>query len=301
MSGLDNVIDSQGFYDFVNHFISGSVFILGIEIIAKMFDNSLISLAYTFIGLLPVSDGINEFIWNVCVILLFALVSFLIGVTAQELYEALYEHTHISNEEEKNDTVEGENGDVYGGKSKGKTRWKKRINKVKEVALRLFIKTSIRKCLIKLFDSDETVVNTIKQRRYRELVKDFAEEVTCIEKRTDDKLVYEWISLFFTYCVYYIQIMNQNKKTEKLRDIEGLSQELSLLFLLLALFSALSVLVSFLGFHRRNMPWLIALTFLYGFLSIVMDLRTERCIKNRIRMTFSIYDAERMMSSERAK
>lgn len=253
MSGLDNVIDSQGFYDFVNHFISGSVFILGIEIIAKMFDNSLISLAYTFIGLLPVSDGINEFVWNVCVILLFALVSFLIGVTAQELYEALYEHTHISNEEEKNDTVEGENGDVYGGKSKDKTRWKKRINKVKEVASRLFIKTvasrlfiktSIRKCLVKLFDSDETVANTIKQRRYRELVKDFAEEVTCIEKLTDDKLVYEWISLFFTYCVYYIQIMNQNKKTEKLRDIEGLSQELSLLFLLLALFSVLSVLVS---------------------------------------------------------
>ena len=32
MSGLDSLIEYQGFYDYINHFISGIVLIIGIEI-----------------------------------------------------------------------------------------------------------------------------------------------------------------------------------------------------------------------------------------------------------------------------
>lgn len=297
MQGLDNVIDNQGFYDFINHFISGSIFILGAEIVAKVFDHSLISISYTFIGLLPVS-GINEFIWNVCAILLFALTSFLIGVTAQELYDALYEHTYIS--EEKADSAS--RGDKRSTGSDGNKNIQKKCTatKVKWVASRLFRKTTVHKCLTKLFDSKDILSNMSKQKRYETFVIDFVNEFQLATdsvdgKPADGKPDYEYISYFYTYCEYYIHIKKLNKKTEKLRDIEGLSQELSLLFLILTLFSAVLALTRIFCFDIYKIAFLIVLALLYGFLSIVMDLRTERSIKNRIRMTFALYDAAQMM------
>lgn len=301
MQGLDNVIDNQGFYDFVNHFISGSIFILGAEIVAKVFGHSLISIGYTFIGLLPVS-GINEFIWNVCAILLFALTSFLIGVTAQELYDALYEHTYIS--EEKADSAS--HGDIRSTGSGGDKNSQKKCTatKVKLVASRLFRKTTVHKCLTKLFDSKDILSNMSKQKRYETFVIDFVNEFQLATdsvdgkpnyKPADGKPDYEYISYFYTYCEYYIHIKKLNKKTEKLRDIEGLSQELSLLFLILTLFSTVLALTSIFCFDIYKTAFLFVLTLLYGFLSIVMDLRTERSIKNRIRMTFALYDAAQMM------
>lgn len=293
MSGLDSIVEYQGFYDFLNHIISGSIFIIGSEIIAKMFNFSLIQAAYEFIGLWPVA--LNEFMWNVCVILLFVLISFLIGVAVQELYSKIYEHKRIfglkSNQSGRK-PISSNKGCTFTPASKSTS--KNIVVTLSRTLLRLVIKTTIQDCMKNLLTADEPISNEYKRKRYSELAELFAEQFA--HEAGENKLAVmndDMVSYFFAYCVYYIQIKNQNRKTEKLRDIEGLSKELSLVFLFLTFFAIIAFFITLFQFNGDKWYLAIIYSILCAYLSIIMDFRTEKSIKNRIRMTLAIYDVEK--------
>lgn len=280
MSGLDSLIEHQGFYDYLNHFISGAVFIIGFEIITKLFGFSLIQKAYEFIGLLPFSNNENEFLWNVCVIALFGIVSFLIGVAAQELYGIIYDH-HSANINPNGEDI------------------------ISNYIFRLFHKTTVRKCVHNMLIKGGPITNRHKLDQYINLANDFIEQTpTLVEDKNKLLSSPDFASYFFAYCVYYIQIKSQNRKTEKLRDIEGLSEALSLIFLTLTFLSAIATIISYYSYAANSQAdpirciASVIICAIYGFFSILMDCRTEKAIKNRIRMTLAIYDVEKRQENK---
>lgn len=290
MSGLDSLIEYQGFYDYINHFISGTVLIIGIETICKIYHFSLIQMSYTFIGLLPKTEGVNEFLWNVSVISLFALVAFLLGIVAQEVYSKIY------------------NNKAYVPGEKESVKKSENSHKVLELFLsngrRLFYKTTIQSCVENLLDENGPITNPYKRERYGKLKDEIikCQNIKLPLSKEDTE------NYFFSYCVYYIQLKNHNRKTEKLRDIEGLSESLSFIFMILAFFSFAFALIDFyyttytflsveqIQFDANTFGALFAYSIVCAFLSIVMDCRTEKSIKNRIRMTLALYDVEKRES-----
>lgn len=258
MAGLDSLIENQGFYDYLNHLISGSVFIIGSEAIAKSWGISLIWKAYEFIGLLNSDNQMNTFLWNVCVISLWCIVAFLLGVIIQELYGCIYRRTN----------------------SVGRTQ--QDVHTSCLFSSRLFNKTTIEKCMKNLFQKNGPITNERKLEVYKNLGNDFIKTSISSDLTIAND---EAASYFFAHCVYYIQIKKQNKKTEKLRDIAGLSESLSFIFMIFAVTSIVCI--------PFNIVMFLSYFIIFSIFSIVMDYRTEKAHKNRIRMTLAIYAVEK--------
>lgn len=299
MSGLDSLIENQGFYDYLNHLISGSAFIIGFEAIVKVFDKSLILQTYDFIGLSNNCDKLNTFLWNVCVISIWCVVAFLIGIIIQELYSIIYRRTrnfaniirslHICN------ICINSHGKFIAPLCNAAYLFLRKTSVYVGPLLRmikksrLFNKTTIEKCMKNLLKNDGPITNKNKLVEYQRLAKEFAlshpQNSDNIEFNIEDDKA---ASYFFAHCVYYIQIKNQNRKTEKLRDIAGLSESLSFIFMLLAITSVICIPI--------NIPecgTFLCYFAVFSVISVIMDYRTEKAHKNRIRMTFGIYAAEK--------
>lgn len=289
MAGLDSLIENQGFYDYLNHLISGSVFIIGSEAIAKSCGISLIWKAYEFIGLLNSDNQMNTFLWNVCVISLWCIVAFLLGVIIQELYGCIYRRTnfvgraqqdvHTSCQETNpKDSCETPCSNIC---SLQRNALLQLIQKIKSSCLfcfRLFNKTTIEKCMRNLFEENGPITNKVKLDVYRNLGNDFIKTLPSPNTTIENDAT---ASCFFAHCVYYIQIKKQDKKTEKLRDIAGLSESLSFIFMIFAVASIVCM--------PFNIVMLLSYFIMFSIFSIVMDYRTEKAHKNRIRMTLAIY------------
>lgn len=100
---------------------------------------------------------------------------------------------------------------------------------------------------------------------------------------------------FYTYCIYYIQIREQHKKTEKMRNLHGISSMLSTNF-------ALSVLIGII-FHilfpnilqtsyikNIDINYLIIILIIYSLLAIMFWMRMKKHILHRIRMVLNTYE-----------
>ncbi|MBQ9408501.1 MAG: hypothetical protein IJU28_03815, partial [Clostridia bacterium] len=86
----------------------------------------------------------------------------------------------------------------------------------------------------------------------------------------------------------------QDKKTEKLRDIEGMSMSFSLAFLILALVSFGATYLGLLGrLSNRMILFELMCSFMFASFSIISDYRSEKALKNRIRITLAVYEAEK--------
>ena len=276
MGGLDSLIEHQGFYDYLNHFISGSILLLGAEAILRLVEFSLITSIYKGIGLLPVAGCMSEFLWNTCVIALFALLTFLLGSAVQELYGGFYEKPDAGKK---------------GGNQE--SNWIGR-----RFCDHIFHKPTLQIYTRRLLGEDGPIFNEYKRERYEQLKEEFETEVLGLpekkgeEKAEDKKNEDNLSSYFYGHCVYYLQIRNQNRKMEKLRDIEGLSKALSLVFLILACLSFVMICASSIG-SGKGLPSL-AISFLVCVgATVLMDHRTEKTIENRIRMTLGVYDVEK--------
>lgn len=305
MSGIDSLIEHQGFYDYINHFVSGSILIIGIEMIARTLGVSLILTIYEFIGILSMSKEVNVFLWNTCVISLFLLIAFLVGIALQELYGIIYRSERKNSNKKQENMGKDKENDVLNSESSQKNDLEIQRD-IWKYTIRFLKKTTVEGCIINIFSPNGPITNSEKRARYLELAKGFISE-TSIFKKTDyhlDDLVKQddVVSYFFTHCVYYIQIKNQNRKTEKLRDVEGLSEALSLAFLILSIFSIVTILINIL-FNRQNnaegIIWSIAICVISAVFSVLMDCRTEKSINNRIRMTLAIYDVEMRREAEK--
>ena len=270
MSGLDSLIEYQGFYDYINHFISGTVLIIGIETICKIYHFSLIQMLYTFIGLLPKTEGVNEFLWNVSVISLFALVASLLGIVAREVYSKIYNNkAYVPGEKESVKKSENSHKVLESFLSNGR---------------RLFYKTTIQSCVENLLDENGPITNPYKRERYGKL-KD--EIIKCQNIKLP--LSKEDTGNYFFFILRLLHsIKKHNRKTEKLRDIEGLSESLSFIFMILAFLSFAFALIDFyyttytflsveqVQFDANTFGALFAYSIVCAFLSIVMDCRSEK-------------------------
>lgn len=299
MSGLDSLIENQGFYDYLNHLVSGSVFIIGFEAIVRVFGESLILQAYDFIGLLDTCNKMNTFLWNMCVIAIWITTAFLIGVTIQELYWVIYRRTgkfanmmqslHICN------ACINSRGKLIAPLCNVAQTFLTKISVCVGPLLhmikksRLFNKTTIEKCMKNLFISGGPITNENKRIEYRKLAESFVlsfpQNYDNFDRNVENDKV---ASSIFSHCSYYIQIKNQNRKTEKLRDIAGLSESLSLESMLLAIASVICI-----PFNISMCGILICYFVVFVIFSILMDLRAEKSHKNRIRMTLGLYAAEK--------
>lgn len=306
MSGIDSLIEHQGFYDYINHFISGSVLVIGIEMIARTLGFSVILSAYEFIGLLPISKDMNEFLWNVCVISLFVLITFLAGVAVQDLYGIIYKGNRRNSIQKNKNPKQSKNvNDVQNGVTIQQHIFKKFWNNFWKYAIRLFRKTTVQSCMKNIFSESGPITNAKKRDWYQKLAKDFISQTSTFSEDPDSLVEQDDVlSYFFAHCVYYIQVKNQNRKTEKLRDIEGLSASLSFVFLGLSIFSFITILINGyqIIFNQQNryeeIIWSIIIFFIGIFFSVLMDCRTEKSINNRIRMTLAIYDVEKRQEAE---
>lgn len=282
MDGLGDFIELQGFYDYINHFISGAVLMLGVEILMSLFEHSPIKGVFQLTGLLSISEYVNEFLWNSCAISLFLLICFLLGIFVQELYSFLYARDH-------------ERGNIC----------KRQFNcKVLKGFKRLVFKVNQYAYVSEIFEQTGPITNEKKRKKYKEYAKKLLAEKRLYNQLDSD----DEVSYFFAYCVYYIQVRDKNKKTEKLRDIEGLSMSLSLVFSILWMASIISLLLILREQLCRSviMVWLkkdavcrngqvilaIISSIICAILSVAFDYRAERTLKNRIRMTLALYEAE---------
>lgn len=144
-----------------------------------------------------------------------------------------------------------------------------------------FEKNKIENCL-----SNPNVIDNIqKLNRYKKKANMYFFSIDK-EKDTYDQIE---CSTFFAHCVYYIQVRNKNEKTERLREVEGLSMLLSGTFVLIPFASV------FIGALTNTIYHNICIKLLIYIFSIAFALvfynKYQSDILNRIRMVFAVYDA----------
>lgn len=141
---------------------------------------------------------------------------------------------------------------------------------------------------ISTFLNDSSIVdNEIKYMVYRnEANKLF--KLKGIKARKD-KFSVEQNKYFFSYCVYYIQIRGQHEKTEKLREISGLSNILSTCFAILFIIGCGGWIYQMIS-GINDLQILITII-IFAMLAIVFWFRMKKIILYRIRMVLCIYEA----------
>lgn len=285
---METFLERQGFYDYINHFIAGAVLMVGLEIMLLPFNYSLISTIYKKLhrqyilmnsnGTLT-SQNIDMLLWNISIILLCFLLFYLMGVFIQELYSHLYSSSNFRCQVRPSEN-----------KNSKKVYYDNIISKIFRILLRLVIKVRQENYIDGLFEDSDLIMNSIKRKKYKQYAEDVAKKK---ELFSESKIIYskELSSYFFAYCVYYIQVRGKDKKLEKLRDIGGLSMSLSLIFFFLACGSVIALIICCLK-SIDGILFEIIYFLLNVLLSILFDCYTERVLKNRIRMTLALYEAE---------
>ena len=95
---MDAFVERQGFYDYINHFVAGAVMVIGIEILLIPFNYSLLAVLYQKLHRVyfsinsngtTVSENIDMFLWNVCIVLL-CFLSFYSGSVVKTNFYAIY-------------------------------------------------------------------------------------------------------------------------------------------------------------------------------------------------------------------
>lgn len=107
------------------------------------------------------------------------------------------------------------------------------------------------------------------------------------------ELTQEQCSAFFAYCIYYLHVKGLDKKTEKLRETQGLSELFSCVF-----YSAPLVSILIFAFQRlfscdvNLVKQFVVATYIFCVLmGLIFYKRYKISCRNRIRMVLSIYDA----------
>ena len=152
-----------------------------------------------------------------------------------------------------------------------------------------------KKLIENLFNDNSCIENEIKRKRYTIIAKAIFEKNGIeyswdLDVHSSKKWSLELNNYFFTYCLYQLQIRGLNRKTEKLRDIEGLAKSFCVSSIIL-----LAVLIAEGIMYRNALPisgrvfWGEVLLLIV--ICIIFIQYGIKALKNRIRMTLSLYDA----------
>lgn len=271
---METFIEQQGFYDYINHFITGAIFLIGIELILLPFEAlSAIQLIYQIIDQMFTTENLNTVLWNACLVIFLLVICFLIGTLFQEVYSLIYQKKSRERIAEASQ------------------------NGVEKFISRLLFKTDKAAWSDRIFEETGPITNNLKRQVYIEYAKKLAMEKELFPDNQIE-LNRSFATYFFGYCVYYIQVRNQNQKTEKLRDIEGLSMSLSLVFLILTVISVLTLIPALRLSCVSHIIYAAICSLGYAFFSIIFDCHTEKAMKNRIRMTLAVYEVQRDKESK---
>lgn len=107
----------------------------------------------------------------------------------------------------------------------------------------------------------------------------------------------EQCNYFFAYCVYYIQVREHHQKTEKMRELHGISNMLSTGFAILTIVNVFVLIFNIfsideiLYIEKISLIRILALIFIFAILSVVFWFRMKKNILYRIRMVLGIYEA----------
>ena len=150
------------------------------------------------------------------------------------------------------------------------------------------------KAISNLLNDYEVVGNRQKHKVYVDKAKKLFEskDITIYDNCfSEDQCKY-----FFAYCVYYIQVRDYNKKTEKMRDVHGISNMLSTSFAILFIFGSLTILINTifgaeLLFEYTPSIKSIILLVIYAVLAVLFWFKMKKNILYRIRMVLGVFDA----------
>lgn len=265
---MDTFIERQGFYDYINHFVVGAVLVIGMEIITGPFKFSFSKILRDEIITKFCDRGNkNLFFYNLCTIVIWGIIFFLLGIFVQELYSLIYEellYKHTIKFLKKNKT--------------------KKVDRIKRFGSRLLFKVNKSVYIKNLFVDDFIINSSIKYKHYEKYAQ------KAIGKFDEEYSKEDMSSFFLPYCTYCVEEQEKNIKIEKLRDIEGLAMSLSLVFLMLMSISFAGCFYTVIS-DGKYLWFELGWCCIFAIFSMIFDWRAERTIKNRIRITLGIYEA----------
>lgn len=142
-----------------------------------------------------------------------------------------------------------------------------------------------------LTDNAEIIGNGVRQTVHRQLARELLKK-KCGETQEGD-FTPEQSNYYFTYCVYYIQVKDQQKKAEKMRELKALSMLLMVCFGALALVALLRVAyyiaftpeITRVALAHYGVDFILALI-----LAVVYYNAYKRNTRNWVRMVLSVYE-----------
>lgn len=155
--------------------------------------------------------------------------------------------------------------------------------KIKKEKINNFLKEGI------VFD------NNTKLNQYRKYAKEILQEM---DLEFEGDFTQEQTAYIYGYIEYYIEHRNRNKKYEKMRALYGMSKSLfccMAIILIISVFSLLYVSISSLIYMQTPCTCVIiknTIILIYAPISmIIYHIRSERCMKYRIRMMMGVYES----------
>lgn len=130
------------------------------------------------------------------------------------------------------------------------------------------------------------IKNEYKLRDYREKAKEYL-ELTSIND--DDDFTPAQCSAFFGHCIYYIHVRDKDRKTEKLREVKGLSELFAFVFFLIPTISFfIYIFTNKLCSVNGTTMFFYTLFLIFG---CIFFMRAQRALENRIKMVLAVYNA----------
>ncbi len=144
-----------------------------------------------------------------------------------------------------------------------------------------------------LFSNNSCITNEKKKERYKTLAKEiFNKNEIKFNKLKNGEISWnkDLAEYFFVYCLYQVQIRGLNKKSEKLRDIDGLARAFCISNALL-----LATLVLCGMFYGDNyflsIRFFISEFVLLMIMILMFNRYRRKALRNRVLMTFSLYES----------
>ena len=143
-------------------------------------------------------------------------------------------------------------------------------------------RTLIETCLNK----DKLINNDFRLQRFREKAQKYlkVQKLELQEEFTTDQC-----STYFAYCIYYLHVRDRDKKTEKLRETQGLSELLTLVFVLIPISSI--IMYTFSGTKCLYIKPTVLIYTIFAVFACAFFRRARRAMENRLKMVLAVYDA----------
>lgn len=135
-------------------------------------------------------------------------------------------------------------------------------------------------------NKSKLIKNEIKLDIFRKKANDYL-DIDVLDINEDYSI--DQCSTYFAYCVYYLHVRGLDKKTEKLRETQGLSELLTLVFASVPISSIIIQILS--GTTCLNIKPFFYIYALFALCACAFLRRTKRAMENRIKMVLAVYDA----------